>query len=415
MAQVTARKRGAKWEYRFELASVGGQRKQYSKSGFATKKEALKAGTEAFAKYNRAGVVQDPKEISVSDYLDLWLETYAKQEVNPNTYGQYLSYIEHHIRPQLGHYKLAALTRATIRSWIVDLATSGLSQGTVTNIQRVLSGTLSYAAYTLEWIYTNPAAGLGIPATAPTPKPKKKVISPEEFSAIIAGLDPESPHRLALLIGWWCGMRVNEVCSLTWDRVDFDANIIKVDRQVTQGKFASLKSKSSVREIQFGETLREELLTARQRAQENVKFYAEYYHRYRVADEDKIEDWRGEGKPGEVFFVVAHPDGTKIHSVAMSAWVNGRAKDVGINFSFHSLRHTHATLLIQGGAPIKAVQDRLGHKDASITMDIYAHCTQLQVDKTTEIAEKACLPTRSKKRGQSVDKAYDLRDLKEAK
>ena len=49
MAEVTARKRGSKWEYRFEGISVDGKRKQYSKSGFRTKKEAMTAGTEAFS------------------------------------------------------------------------------------------------------------------------------------------------------------------------------------------------------------------------------------------------------------------------------------------------------------------------------------------------------------------------------
>ena len=50
MAQVTARKRGKNWEYRFEIASVDGKRKQKSKGGFRTKTEAMKAGTEALNK-----------------------------------------------------------------------------------------------------------------------------------------------------------------------------------------------------------------------------------------------------------------------------------------------------------------------------------------------------------------------------
>jgi integrase len=40
---------------------------------------------------------------------------------------------------------------------------------------------------------------------------------------------------------------------------------------------------------------------------------------------------------------------------------------------FHGLRHTCATLLLQAGAPIKVVQERLGHKRIEITLNIYAH------------------------------------------
>lgn len=49
----------------------------------------------------------------------------------------------------------------------------------------------------------------------------------------------------------------------------------------------------------------------------------------------------------------------------------------------HGLRHTHATLLFESGASIKQVQTRLGHRDASITMDIYTHITK---DKRDEVS-----------------------------
>lgn len=51
MAQINTIKRGNKWQYRFEGKIVDGKRKQYSKSGFLTKKEALIAGTKALNEY----------------------------------------------------------------------------------------------------------------------------------------------------------------------------------------------------------------------------------------------------------------------------------------------------------------------------------------------------------------------------
>ena len=57
MAEVNIRKRGTKWEYRFETARVGDKRSQVSKGGFATKKEALQAGTDAMALYNTSGTL----------------------------------------------------------------------------------------------------------------------------------------------------------------------------------------------------------------------------------------------------------------------------------------------------------------------------------------------------------------------
>lgn len=49
--------------------------------------------------------------------------------------------------------------------------------------------------------------------------------------------------------------------------------------------------------------------------------------------------------------------------------------ELGINFNFHSLRHTHATMLLESGANIKDIQKRLSHSKLSTTMDTYSHVT----------------------------------------
>ena len=63
-------------------------------------------------------------------------------------------------------------------------------------------------------------------------------------------------------------------------------------------------------------------------------------------------------------------------------------KELKISFNFHSLRHTHATMLIQAGVNIKDIQARLGHSKASITLDIYGHKTEEMSVYTIEVLEK---------------------------
>ncbi len=63
-------------------------------------------------------------------------------------------------------------------------------------------------------------------------------------------------------------------------------------------------------------------------------------------------------------------------------------KDLGINFNFHSLRHTHATMLLEDGVKPKIVQQRLGHSRISTTMDKYIHVTEKMRSEAVDIFEQ---------------------------
>ena len=84
MPQVNIKKRGDKYQYYFEVASVDGKRKRKTKDGFKTKREALEAGTRALAEYNSTGIVLEEKKISFADYLNNdWMNRYCKVNLKP--------------------------------------------------------------------------------------------------------------------------------------------------------------------------------------------------------------------------------------------------------------------------------------------------------------------------------------------
>lgn len=115
MGQLRTRKRGSTWQYNFEAAPVNGKRKSISKSGFRTKEEALKAGTQAMNEYNHSSQAFTPADISISDYLDYWFDNYCKVNLKYNTQLGYIQIIENHLRPQFGSFRLRSLTTAAIQ------------------------------------------------------------------------------------------------------------------------------------------------------------------------------------------------------------------------------------------------------------------------------------------------------------
>ena len=110
------RKRGSTWSYYFDTAKINGERNKIEKGGFRTQKEALDARAAAIAEYNNSGRTFSPKEISVSDYLDYWLETVIHKNVDHgysyNTYRDYESKIRLHLKPAFGIYRLSSFQYA---------------------------------------------------------------------------------------------------------------------------------------------------------------------------------------------------------------------------------------------------------------------------------------------------------------
>ena len=122
MAQVNVRNRNKNkagrepnWEYRFEVGRIGGHRKQFSKSGFKTKREALEAGAKALSEYCDGNLI-NPTEISMSDFLDEWFEKDCKAHIKITSQETYASAIKLYLKPLLGAYKVKWIKSEAKRS-----------------------------------------------------------------------------------------------------------------------------------------------------------------------------------------------------------------------------------------------------------------------------------------------------------
>ena len=423
MAEVTARKRGSKWEYRFEMATVDGKRKQYSKSGFATKKEAMKAGTEAFAKYNRSGLVFESSEISIADYLDYYFNVYCLKNLKYNSQVGYKNMFEKYIKPAFGSYKLCSITPAICQEWANSLKDTGLAYSTVRHILSRFKQALEYALEPCRFIEHNPMDKVKAPHFT------KKVVNPhvllseEEFSRIMELFPEGHRYHILLLIGWVTGARCGEICALEWKDIDFEKSTISFTNQAINeihGKasgrrkaatfyITELKTESSIRTIHMGESLKAILLTEKNKQEKDSLEYDDYYsEQYLIEDiygKRVVECYRDIPVAAEKASFVCRGENGRWITPNMARCCSRDIKNkLGIDFDFHSLRGSNATHLLEKGAPIKSVQHRLGHTDIMTTYQYYIKESEAMRDTTANIADDLVAHENKKawtKRGQN--------------
>lgn len=401
------RKRGDKWYYSFEAASVDGKRKRIERVGGRTKKEAEAALRIALQEYNNAGLFFEPKQISITDYMEYWMQNYVRIECKPNTQRIYGDIINRHINPYIGQYKLNSVTAQTLQQHMNQLYAKGLSKNYLSNIHGVLSGSFHYAVEPGHFIKENPMIYVKMPKCAfKKIDTDHKIINTKDFNCIIDRFPYGSQYHILLMICFYTGLRISECTGLTWDRVDLEKRNITIDRIIVKHEdkkwyLETPKTYSSYRTVPIGETLLDTLRKHRKWQLENRIKYGQFYKQYYMNSKNNIygTDNTFDNKTTDALidFICTQENGTHVNpdlSRYCSRVIN---YDLGIQFNFHALRHTHATILIESGAHMKDVQKRLGHSRLATTMDTYVKASEKMSTETVDIFEKAVnldLPTK---------------------
>ena len=290
------------------------------------------------------------------DYAEEWRRAQVHRR---STAEQCEIYLRKHAYPVLGQRPIGAIRRSEIQGWVKGLS-SQLAPRSVEVAYR-WAATVFRSAVADRLIPASPCIRIALPATDDG---EIVPLSVEHVHAMATAILPR--YRATVVLAAGAGLRQGEVFGLSVDRIDFLRKTIRVDRQlvgVVRGGAPILgppKTKAGFRTVPVPSSVIDEL-------SEHIRVF-------------------GTG-PEDLLFTstLERPLRRQTYN---ESWHRARElTDVPSWATFHDLRHFYASMLIQHGCSVKAVQKRLGHQSAIETLDTYGHLWPDSDDETRDAVE----------------------------
>lgn len=337
-----------------DLGYVDGRRKRPVRT-FKTEKEAIRYLTQARQKLATGEPLADAR-VRFGDFLDHWLEQVVEpSKRKPATKASYRDNIALHIKPGLGHFRLADLRHEHVLAFLNGKRDKGYSASTMRTFLVIIRQVLDHAVV-LERVGRNVAAKVKVPEAL-------------HGTRVIAAWTQDDGHRLLTaaretrfyalyVLLAMVGLRRGEVLALSWQDVDLDKGVLRVERQVQRVRgvpeliVGSPKSKSSRRAV----SLPPYCLTVL------------HEHRERQAKE---RDAAGpEWHDLDLVFPTTH--GSYVEPRYLNRHLQALCRRAGLDpAGVHVLRHTAATMAYALGVDWRQIQDMLGHSQLGTTMNLY--------------------------------------------
>jgi integrase len=276
---------------------------------------------------------------SVASWAERW---FAVRVVRPSTKATDEGRLRKHLLPEFGALALKDVTPLGVRAWVAKMVATGLSPRTVRHCHGLLRVCLGDAVVEGLLLH-NPCVGTRLP---PLGHREQRVLTPDQLERLFDAVPAH--YRPLVTVAAATGMRWGELAGLRRTNVDLLRRQLRVVETLIEVRGQLIngppKSRRSVRTIPLPAQAVDAIAAALT------------------------------GRTDELVFVTERGMPLRRNNFFADVWkkvLNPAGVDPG--FRFHDLRHTHVTLLIAAGVPMKAIQDRLGHESITTTIDRYGH------------------------------------------
>jgi integrase len=350
-----------------------GNRIRVTRQGFSTKKAASLAISRLKLEVDEGSFIKANDDTFQAVY-ELWLEQY-RNTVKESTLNKTIQLFGKHILPAFGSMKLDKISvsfcQKKVNEWF------GIHTK-YTVIKNYTSSVLKFAIR-MDLIKSNPMDKVTLPrrmAVVGKEEGLKYFNKPElqrffECSAVEAERTNNLLYHTLFRLLAFSGMRKGEALALTWNDLDFKNEAVTINKTLTRGLESKLiiqtpKTASGKRSIALDPITLTMLNTWRKRqATDFLKLGFNTMSGEQLIFPNTKNEFMSPTKPDKVLEKIIQRNDLK-------------------RITVHGFRHSHCSILFEAGASIKEVQDRLGHSDIKVTMNIYAHVTEKAKEKTAE-------------------------------
>lgn len=311
-----------------------------------------------------------------AEYAQGWATQRAqRRNLTPNTYRTYRWAIDE-VSETLGARRINTIRQSNIEDAIADVACR-LSANSTRQVFAIINRAFK-AAVREGLLTTNPAQYVeNIPST------KKRVRTPnaDALADMLRAAEGDL-YVYAFLLGLAStGARKGEMFGLMWDCVDLDRCLITIRRQ--RARLGHKKYQADypqdmgtpVPGLPQVWRLRDETKTRQVRQLRVPRNVVELLRELRVRQRENQLRLGSDYIASNYVFV--RPDGRPLVERDVVSYLGG--------YTFHSLRHAHATILLDEGVPLLSVSRRLGHSVLATTSDIYAELLKKQDDTASDV------------------------------